>query len=521
MNGINLFGLAGVSNTTTDVLFITLFLAFSIVFFFAAVVLLSKFMYKPKSAETVEAEGAKKFSFTGILIAIIALGVIVRLIFVFAVKGYRNEYDEITAFTGNALSKGFAATFAGGTFSIYPVSAYLLTAFAGIAKIFNVTIESNLMPLFVKLPFIICDIVTAVILYIAAKKYINEYAGLIVAGLFSFFPVFIFASAVWGSLYSILCMLLVLCFYFVASKKYAATIAVYSLALLSMKEALYLFPVVAVFIIYNYVKCCIALKKSAVRKFSEVIDNEVYRSVVLIPVYIAVSIAAMYLIALPFTINVNANFFRFIYNIYLLPLAQMTTFGHNALGVFNLFGRNGSALVTTFPSVVFAVLFSVIITLLVLLIYLSRKNRANLSFLAAFIILTLSVFYMDFSELSLIPVLGVLLLSFILIKDRRILQVFGVLGFAVLFNASMVMGYAGYLNSLADSDLTGSAQYTGSVMLSSGGGLAVSIICTVIVLVAFAYAVLILLDLSMSNKRTLFKPLEEPKVFNSIKNFIK
>ena len=231
----------------------------------------------------------------------------------------------------------------------------------------------------------------------------------------------------------------------------------------------------------------------------------------------------MYLISLPAVIKITANPFKWLNLVFFAPLAEMTSFGHNALNIFNLFGRNGTELVAKFPSVVFVVLFALIVTALVLLVYLSRKNRANLSFLAAFIILTLSVFYMGFSELNLIAVMGLLLLSFALIKDKRILQIFGLVGFSVLFNASTVMANAGYLNNLTDFELSSSSNslYTGSVILNSGGGMAINIICSCITVLTFVYATLILLDFSMSNKRKLFADIENPSFFTSMKNWIK
>lgn len=518
-----LSGLAGVSRTSLDVLFIVLFLLFSVAVLLLAVYLLSNVINRAPASEATAADGSKNFNFTGVLLMLLAIGFVVRLVFVFVVKGYRDEFRTYTAFF-EALGSGSIATYyKSNGVTLYPVTAYIMGLFGAIANACGINSASAAMPLMVKLPFVICDILTAWLLYRAAKKYINEYVGLIVAGLVCLFPPFIFASSVWGSVYSLLGFFIVLTFYFVASKNFAALIGAYSLALLTAKDAMYLFPVIAVFVIYSLVKSSIYVHRNKPVSFGALIKNKNSCGVVLIPIYIVASVILMYLVSLPAIIQITANPFMWLSLVFFRPLATMTSFGHNALNIFNLFGRNGTELVAKFPSVVFVVLFALIVTALVLLVYLSRKNRANLSFLGAFVVLTLSVFYMGFSELNLIAVSGLLLLAFILIKDKRILQIFGLMGFSLLFNASTVMANAGYLNNLTDFDLssTSNSLYTGSVLLNSGGGMAVNIICSCITVLTFVYATLILLDFSMSNRRKLFADLENRNFFSSIRNWIK
>ena len=137
-----------------------------------------------------------------------------------------------------------------------------------------------------------------------------------------------------------------------------------------------------------------------------------------------------------------------------------------------------------------------------LLVYLSKKNRANLAFLSGYLIYTLATYYVDFSALTLIPVLAIFLLSFILIKDRRILQVFSFLSLTVLVNSVSVLISAGYLNN-ASEYLFDSSFYTGTSLLNVGAGMAVSIVCSVVTVLTHLYSTLILLDLAMSSRRKL------------------
>ena len=173
--------------------------------------------------------------------------------------------------------------------------------------------------------------------------------------------------------------------------------------------------------------------------------------------------------------------------------------GHNSLGIFNLFMRNGKALNSRFPSVVFAVLFGVIITGIVLLVYLSKKNRANLVFLSAYILLTLATYFVGFNEFGLLGALFLLLTAFLLIRDKRILLLFGVLSLAVTVNATAVMASAEYFNNNVAYYFSAPG-YAGSELLR-GGAVAVTIVCSVLAVLAHLYATMVLLDISMSNKR--------------------
>jgi hypothetical protein len=98
--------------------------------------------------------------------------------------------------------------------------------------------------------------------------------------------------------------------------------------------------------------------------------------------------------------------------------------------------------------------------------------------------------------------LAIFLLSFILIKDRRILQVFSFLSLTVLVNSVSVLISAGYLNN-ASEYLFDSSFYTGTSLLNVGAGMAVSIVCSVVTVLTHLYSTLILLDLAMSSRRKL------------------
>ena len=70
----------------------------------------------------------------------------------------------------------------------------------------------------------------------------------------------------------------------------------------------------------------------------------------------------MYLVSLPVVIkDYGAGFFKWIYTFFLRPLVDLEYFGFNALGIFNIFDKNGDKLGGQFPTTVFVVIFGVLI----------------------------------------------------------------------------------------------------------------------------------------------------------------
>jgi len=173
-------------------------------------------------------------------------------------------------------------------------------------------------------------------------------------------------------------------------------------------------------------------------------------------------------------------------------------------------------------SVLFAVLFAAIITGLVLLVYISRKNRALLVFLAGFVYLTLSIFFIDFGATNLIVVIALFLLAFLLIRDKRILMLVGLLGLILTLNMSFVLVNAGFLNNISSNYLNLGDSY----LLLGGAGdalgwLAANIVLSSLTIIIFIYATVVMLDIAMSNKRKLFVDLEKPTFLRSIGKFIR
>ncbi|MDE7395040.1 MAG: hypothetical protein K2M95_02825, partial [Clostridiales bacterium] len=286
------------------------------------------------------------------------------------------------------------------------------------------------------------------------------------------------------------------------------------------KDAIYLFPLFAVFLIYNAVKAGLLLRGKKV-SFQELLKDPQLRPVFTCLFSRVGALLLSYLFCLPLMIgSFGAGFFTFLYRIYLKPLGGVAFFGRNSLSIFNIFMRNGRELNARFPTVVFVILFAVIITGIVLLVYLSKKNRANLVYLAAYTIFTLGTYFIGFTEFGVLTAVVLFLMSFLLIRDKRILSVMVLLSLPLIVNAATVMASAGFYNTLAEYYVSSqNPAYTGTLILEGALGTTISIICSGIAVLAHLYATVILLDISMSDKRKLLPYAERAGLPDAMKLF--
>jgi len=536
-------GFSGVSNRGTDLTFIILATLLCVAVLALAIWLLTKYIRRPKYAESYKAKleaydklpqekkdklpRPQPFSFLGIWFAIMGAGVIIRLLFVFFIRGFRPEIEGVADiffyYTDPRL------VYATNSFSHYPIITYIYAFFGVLARAMQLDPHGAVIPLFVKLPLVFADIALMAVVYVISKKHINEYTSLIMAGIVAFFPPFIMLSSIWGSVYSIAILLLVLTFYFIASRKLLGVFITYSLALLTSRSALLLFPVVATFIIFQFVKSILYIRRNKIDGgLGAIIKDAEAKNVFFVPLFFVASWLFSWLLVLPLIHNLTVTPWGFVNLFFISPLANMRFFGFNSMGIFNFFvdmsGNGAQWTASGGMTALFVVLFGAIITGLVVLVYLTRKNRALLVFVAGYVYLTLSIFFIDFGATNLIVVTTLFLLAFIFIRDKRILLLAAITGTLLTLNMSFVMLNAGFLNNLPYYYFAG-PEYVGEILLGyspgRGAWLAINIILSVLAILTFIYATVVMLDIAMSSKRKLISATEKPSFFGAVGKFFR
>lgn len=500
---------ATTAKPAADITFAVLLVVLTIAVLITAVWLIAKFINAPKGKNVV------KF-----VVISIAVGSVLRLLTAIFIGGYRNDFTVYNRMIEHFMNFGISGYYAQYGADVYPLTYYVFALFGGLGRIFGIKADSAYLSIMVKLPFIIADVITAVLLYKIAKRFANAQTGAVLAGVYSLCPLFITASGIWGSTITLIIPFIVASFYFLTDKKHFAAMLLYALAMLTAKEALYLFPMYLIYYGYLFVRSIVKNAKDK-KPFAEAVKDSEYSLCYKIPVYFIGLFLLQYIVTLPLIVkDFNGNPFSMIYHIFLVPVANLSFFSYNGLSIFNIFGKNAEALNSSFPSVVFTVCFALLIAGIVAVVYFSKKNRAVLPLLAAYVYFTLSTYFLDSTALSVLPVTALLLLSFIYIKDRRILQVFCLATISCVSVSLAAMVNAGYLNMMGTSSFA-APEYVGSPALTEGFGLVVVIFFSVISVAAHLYMTLVTFDITMSNNRKLMNGNPNAKYFEGVKYLFK
>lgn len=501
----NIFSVTENINSGIDIALFAILLIFTVAVSIALIWIASATMHK-------ENKGNGPITLFSVTLVI---GIIIRILLAIFIKGNRDAYSQMigsSSDTAHLMAFGTTELYADGV-NTYPISLYIIYIFAKIGSALGFSANSIGMQVMVKLPLIISDVITAILLYKLLSKFSQKFSAAALSGFFMLTPVSFIASAIWPTDIAFLLPLLVLSFYFMAVKKYFGMFAAYSAALLVSKDALYLYPVFAVYCVLAFIRACKFMRKQPKRSFKEIFADEETSPVIKVPLYFVSFLLISYVVCLPLSVGaIKANFFKWIYMIYLQPLADITFYSNNGLSIYNIFGRNFGISGVGFDTkmaVWFVVACAVIITVLIVALYWSKKNRANLICISAFVLTTIFLYFVGFAAMDMLLVFPILLFAFALIKDKRLLTVILVLSLAFVLNAAGVLAYNGeFNNSLSP------------VMMSSKTFLnVVNIIASILSVLTHLYLILVTLDICSGQRKT-FANTESMSLGKNLKNWL-
>ncbi len=474
------------------------------------VTLIACIVYLCKTVES--GEGAKKRRFA--LPLILSIGFVIRLIFALCIRGYREDYYMFTGMFDDLEMNGLYGYYKGDASAVlYPIPYFIYMIFGGLS---NVTGLSDL-PLgaqfMVKLPLLIADLFAAYGVYKIAKRYFNVRVGYVLAALVCVCPIFFVGSVVWTTPVVFTVTFIIYACYFIACKRFAAAIAFATAAAFSSKQGIYIFPIMSVFCVYHFIRAVINIRKD--KPELKAIKKSEYCAVYSVPVSFVLSMLGAYLVGLFMCASYGFGFFRYIYEFLLEPLVVRNSFTYNGLSVYAIFGQNGAQASARFPAWVFMGIFTAIMFAVVCVVYFTKRNRATMVMLAAYVLFTMQVYYTGTDAIGMCTALPVLLAAYALVRDKRLLYVLMFTGIAFVINSTSVLAVAGYLNNLT-ADAFDVATYTGSTLLT-GAASAVPIACSVIALVSHLYFTYVTVSIGMSGRKLMLN--EAHGIGGSLKEF--
>ena len=492
-----------ISQINTDIMAANVILIVFFVLLTAAVSLVAVFLIgKYHALKNEETETVGRLKPLHVFFIILAVGIVVRLILTFTIKGYGANYE-----TAYGIASGVADGdgFAGFTSyrSVSPLMAYLYTIFVGWGISMGVGQADIAMQLFMKLPFLLADIALACVIYSFAVKYVNRYVALALTVLYFLNPLSFVMSSVWGTEIIILALALVVTFRFILSKNIFGMCVAASVSCLVSPYAVFVVPVVGFYVVYVTVKSVINIVK-AKPSFDSVMRDSAYSNVFYAPLCIIIGFALLYLLALPAYYTDGTVGLASVYNqLFVQPFTSdssaLAHYTDNGLSLYTVITKNFASLGPQFQSVVFAAIFAAITAAFTAVFYLMKRNRANLVLIASFMAFTSAVYMMGSDEWSLVPALALMIAAFIATKDKRILKVFAVTSVCVVINALLALYGGGMLSGdlITDPEASNMAQ--------AGGAIGVfSILLSVIVVLVHIYYAVVVLDVTVAKRRKEF-----------------
>lgn len=479
------FKLSNLATSAINVTTISITVVLTVFVLLAAIVLLCRFVANPINKNNL------------ILVGILLVGFLARLAFALTVRGERSDYSTFTDMFDDLAINGVGGYYSGDSSSVlYPIVYFVYLIFGGFANITGITNYVLGTQFMVKLPLIVCDLLSAFAIYLIAKKYFNQGVAYVACGIVACCPAFMIASAVWTSPIVFVVTFLLFACYALAKKQYALTIVFSTAAAFSGKEGIYFFPVVAVFSIYHMVRG-IRNIVSDKPQGGELLKSD-YSGAIAVPVSFVASLAVVYCLALLCSIKYTANPFKLIYEFTIMPLVSWRYFAFNSLSIYTLFNKNGVVPSARFPYGLFVGIFAVITISLVCVVYFTKRNRATLVMLSGYLFITLQLYYPGIVSVGASTVL-IVLASYLLVKDKRLLYVAFTLAILYCINSMSVLGANNFLNNDADY-LFDSVQQT----VVSGGYSVVNIVCSVLAVIVHLYFTYVTISVGMGgDKHTL------------------
>lgn len=171
-------------------------------------------------------------------------GLLVRYVLACIDHGYEVDMNCFSYWSDQVFNDGFANFYTSGSFADYPPGYMYILWVVGAIRHFVPSLASS--TILVKMPAMICDLVTAGLIYKLAHKRFDEKGSIFFAACYLFNPVILIDSAMWGQVDSVFTVFIVWMIYLCAEKKLIPAYFVFVVSVLIKPQALILTPVLGI-----------------------------------------------------------------------------------------------------------------------------------------------------------------------------------------------------------------------------------------------------------------------------------
>ena len=379
---------------------------------------------------------------------ILFIGLLIR---VYKASNVRGFYTDINCFSS------WAGTMAQDPLNLYnthcdypPLYMIFLGVIGTLAKWLNLplgTLDSPMGLVLLKLIPIACDLILGWFIYRVASKKLGTRAGACLAAVYVFNPAVIINSASWGQVDSVLMLFIVLAIYFFIKRRYALGVFSYLAALLIKPQALIFAPIMLFGAVKGMIECAQDFrgeKRDVAKKRVLAFSGSMLGS---IAIFFALSYIFM---------PDGANIFWLLEHYF----NTMGQYPYGTLSAFDFFGLIGGQWVNVNQGEFLGISYNIINVLMMalaiiiptLLYWIKRvrvrngkseyklepKNR-NMFLAAAVIAAGVATLPAMVHERYMFPALVLILMAFVVYKDRRLIYAYAGLSGVHYLNVALVL----------------------------------------------------------------------------------
>ncbi|MFO0753902.1 MAG: phospholipid carrier-dependent glycosyltransferase [Thermodesulfovibrionales bacterium] len=324
------------------------------------------------------------------------------------IAGYPTDIATFKAWAVHAAGRGLFHLYASGTFVDYPPGyLYVLYGIGKLRELLSLDFNSGAFLVLLKLPALIADLLSSLLLFSSARNRMGDRAALGIALAYLLNPAVILNSAVWGQIDSVLALLIVVCLSLVVRKQVQWAVVVFVCAVLVKPQALIISPVLIAALIRE-------------RSVNTSLRAALY------------GLAAFVLLVLPFSLQQGPLWPLWIVELYRKTLTSYPYASLNAFNLFSLLGGNWipeSAPLFCLPYGIWGSIFIVCITAASFFLSLRSKDPGGVYGIGMFLFAAVFLFASRMHERYLFPLLFLALMSYIHEGKRSRLFLFA--GFSI------------------------------------------------------------------------------------------
>ena len=328
-----------------------------------------------------------------LILTLLVVGLLLRISFATLVTGHPFDIDIFKRWAV-AAANNLSQFYAGHNTSDYP-PLYIYVLYI-IGKIANIPAMNPYFTLLLKMPSIMADIATSLLIYKQARKYVSLEASTLLSAFYIFNPAVFMNSTYWGQVDSFFTLIVISSVILLTEQKIGPASVLFAAAVLMKPQGIIFIPV----FFFELIR---------LKKF-----NHFLKAVVC-------AVSAIAVIILPFSLDMNVSW---IFKLFSNTAAEYPFAAVNAFNLFSLLGanyKNDSATLLIFSYYTWGIIFIAAVTTFSWFLLIKGNSRMFVPAIALLQIAGVFTLSTRMHERYLFPAIALSIISFIYLRDKRLL----------------------------------------------------------------------------------------------------